>query len=599
LTAVAAVYWFIISTAGLVIAQSRAEEWQNVAVYSMISTDEGAPLIKQALTAAGHPGLLDDFESAQREAFVTMDLSKPKGLVWQTNGRSFRFLAFAAMKDVTELPYGIGDMVAAAEVNNDGWYKIPLPNAAQMSIMYQNVFVKQQGDWAYVCYGVASAPKELPLDPTVLLEGLPQEYPVALRFNFAALPRGIVNGWGALGKMSLSMMKTFMPMFQQQIGPEREFETQLALATFDFVTVVGKETIDQIVKFVNETESLTIGLSGNADSDVIVTCKLVAKPGTDTAKGIERIGTGTTDLIGFYRPDEAIYTEIYTYPIEEYEKPFFKNILVAADKWLDIVDVAGHKELVRNQDRTDVVELFDKGMAFAKRISGVLRQTIDTGKIDCADFVTTDMSYIAAVKIAGGKALVEPINDLCDSVMLRLAEMMVDFGLDSDQVLERETYQDFQLWKVTIPIARLGHELPNLGPLVYVIGLSDDMLVFAYGLSPTAADTLKKAMDESGKPVPAPREIAVFTPEKIGRYIKTYGFDLMYTDDVLEAYGNKEGKAAMDIIFNIPENAKIVVTQDVEAHVLTWTWVFDGRLWPTVGAIVDKFIEQSDGMLPF
>jgi hypothetical protein len=321
-------------------AQSRAETWQNVAVFSMISTDEGAPLIKQAVTAMNQPGLLDilnDFEQLQRDAFVTFDFSKPKGIVCQTNGRSFRFLAFAAMRDMTELPYGIGDLFAGIKPNNDGWYKMPpLPNARQLPIMYQNVFVKQQGDWVYACYGVTAAPKELPQDATVLLEGLDKEYPVALRLNCSVLPRSIVNGWGALGKMSLSMVKTMIPMFQQPSSLDDDGETQFFLASFDLFTVIAKETIDQLVKFVNETESITIGLNGNADNDLTITTQLIAKPDTDTAKAIEQISACTTDLIGFYRPDEALYTEIYAYPIQEYEKPFCKNILTAADQLADV-----------------------------------------------------------------------------------------------------------------------------------------------------------------------------------------------------------------------------------------------------------------------
>ena len=558
------------------VAQSRTEEWQSVAVFSMISTDDGAPLIKQAFAAMNHPDLLDDFEQAQREAFATLDFSKPKGIVCQTNGRSFRLLAFAAMKDVAALPYGIGDLFADIEPNRDGWYKMPFPNANQMPIVYQSVYVKQQGDWAYACYGIASPPKELPPDPTVLLDGLPEEYPVALRFNFAALPKSLVNGYAALGKMSLSMLKTFLPMME----PDRKDR----LASFDFITVVASEAIDQLAKFANETETLTIGLNGNAANDLTITCRLVAKPDTDTAKAIEAIGDCTTDLIGFYRPDEALYTEIYAYPIAEYEKSFYKNILTAADELLEvIIDFArANRETYSDADE---MEFFDTLLAPTKTIFSVLQQTVDGGIIDCADFVTADMTYVAALKIAGGNALVKPINKLYDFAHLKMAELLIDFGVENEVVWERENYKDFQFWKVTVPVPLFSfddeRQLP--GSLTYIIGVRDDMFVFAYGMSPTTLDTLKKAIDESGKPVPVPREIVVCSPDRLGQIFKTLGIDLIADE-------NDEGEVVMDIVNSIPENAKVVVTQDVEANVLTWTWVSDGKLWPTIGKFLDAYL---------
>jgi len=117
------------------------------------------------------------------------------------------------------------------------------------------------------------------------------------------------------------------------------------------------------------------------------------------------------------------------------------------------------------------------------------------------------------------------------------------------------------------------------GTLIYIIGLSDDILVYAQGFTPTVMETLKEAIDQSGEPVPAPKEIMVFAPHIIGQLVKGFGVDLLASDD-------EQGQVAMDIIFNIPENANIIVTQEVEGNALTWTTVCDGKLWPTVGRIL-------------
>ena len=553
------------------VAQSRAEEWQTVAVFSMISTDEGAPLIRQAVTAMNHPGLADmlaDMEKTQREAFVTLDFSQPKGVVCQTNGRSFRFLAFAAMRDVTALPYGIGKMIADCEVNRDGWYKMPLSNAGQLPIMYQNVYVKQQGNWAYACYGVTQPPKELPDDAAILLEGLPQEYPVALRFNCAVLPKSLVNGYAALAKTFLPMAKAFLQMPQME-----DSESQMALASFDLFTAVAKETIDQLVKFVNETETITFGLSGNADNDLIMTAKLIAKPGTDMAGDLALMADCTTGLIGFYRPDEAIYSQITATPIQAYDQAYCTTILTATEKLIDDMTDNVRKGLERDNNLTDFdgLEGMEKVMSLVKQSVHVLQQTVGAGKFDFAESITADFTTLMAVKIAGGNVLLKPGNELYDFAHLMMAQQLADDGIAQMVILERETYKDFLFWTIDVSISLPRH---------YVFGLSDSMFVYAQGFAPSVLDTVKEAIDRSSKPVPVPKEIMVFAPDKIGHAMKTFGLDII-------ANGIDEGQAVMDIMNTIPENAKIVVTQEVGDNTLTWTTVFDGKLWPTVGAILE------------
>jgi hypothetical protein len=552
------------------VAQSRTEEWQNVAIFSMISTDDGAPLIKQAFTAMNQPGLLDtleEFEKTQREVFATLDFSKPKGIVCQTNGRSFRFLAFVAMEDVTKLPYDIGEKVADCEVTRDGWYKMPLPNADQLPVMFKNVFVKQQGDWAYACYGAVQPPAQLPTDASVLLEGLDNEYPVALRFNCAAMPRSLVNGYAALGKASIPMLKMFLKM--------ANVEDEYWVPIFDSFAVFAKETIDLLVKYIHETESVTFGLSGNADSDLIITCQLVAKPDTDVAEDLRKIANSTTDLIGFYRPDDAFYTELYALPIPVYEQTYFKNILIAADKWM----VNTFNAVLKDREQylePDEIAVIKKIFTPLKIIPDVLSQTIDTGKIDIADFVTTDMTVFLAMKIVGGNALVKPINELYDFGLIKMAEQLADYGFESDISLERETWKGFHFWK-----AFLDDQQPP-GPVTAIIGISDEMFVFAYGLSPTAMETLKDAIDRSGQPGPAPKEIVVYSAGRIASMFKSLGLDL-FADE------STETQVILDIADNIPENAKIVVTQEAEGNTLTYKAVYDGTLWPTVGAMLNQW----------
>ncbi len=593
---------WVVFPAVAAVAQSKADDWQTVAVFSMVSTDEGAPLIKQALTAANHPGLLDEFEKDQREAYATLDFSKPKGILCQTNGRNFRFLAFAAMSDVTKLPYGMGEKISDAEKNRDDWYKIPLSNANQMPVMFQNVFVKQHGDWAFACYGTIQPPKELPDNPVELLQGLEKEYPVALRFNCGAMPKSLVNGYATLGKQFIPMLQMFMPMTHM-----REQERWATAAALDFFSVFAKETIDQLAKFVNETETVTFGLTGNAESDLITVCKYVAKPGTDTAKAVEQMGGCTTDLIGFYRPDGAIFSQLSVSPIPEYQRGFYKNTLDALVKMINKCSDEVRKEMEQFDTPPEIQEAWEKTMTLVNKAPGVLQATIDNGKFDFAESIAADGATLMAVKIAGGNALLESGNALFDFAQLMMAQQLADNNDPDDAlsmpVLGRENYKGIQFWTITIPIPLHVYyddedvidEIKNddqrqlMGPLTYVIGLSDDTFILANGFTPTVLDTVKKAVDGSGKAVLAPKEIMVFSPHNIGPMIKKFALD---TAD------EKDERAVLNIVFNIPEDANVVVTQEVDGNAATWTGVIDGKLWPTIGAMIEQAIEQSGGELP-
>jgi hypothetical protein len=366
-------------------------------------------------------------------------------------------------------------------------------------------------------------------------------------------------------------------------------ESQIALAAFDFLVVFATETIDQLVKFVNETETITFGLNGNADNDLVVTCQLVAKPGTDTAKDYALMADCTTDLIGFYRPGEAIYSQITATPIQAYDQAYLKTLLTAADKLIERFFVIARKDAERIGG--DEAEVMEKIMAIAKQVPNVLQQTVDAGKIDFAESITADYTTLMAVKIAGGNAIVGPINELYNYAHLMMAEQLADHGIEEGITLERDTYNGIQLWKIFIPLTLHSGDEDFLdemrndenrlfpGTLTYIIGLSDDIFVYAQGFTPTVVDTIKDAIDKSGESVPMPKEIIVFSPDKIKHLVKGFGVDLLASDD-------EQGQAVMDIIFNIPENANIVVTQEVEGNALTWTTVCDGKLWPTVGRII-------------
>ena len=575
-------------------AQSQNDDWKTLAIFSMTSTDEGAPLIKQLLTAAGHDGVLDEFEQQQREAFQTLDFSQPKGVVWQTNGRTFRFLGFMAMSDMTELPYGLGETIADSETMSNGWAKIPVPNSEQLPVMFKNVYVKQQGDWGWFCYGILQPPKELPNDPVALLEGLPEEFPVALRLQCANMPRSLLNGYATIGKQFIPMIKLFLP---QSGGDE---EQKMMAAWFNYLETVLPLMIDQTVKFVNETETITFGLTGNDENDVFLSMQLVAKPGTDTANAIKMCDEGTTEFGGFFQPDKSSVAYAYSAQIPDYQKKFLKETSVAT---IDCVD--GLMKIVKAQAEESapdgVVEAFEAIEALLAQLPVVVDKTVDAGKCSIATSqIYGDSPYpisISAMKISGGNELVKPLDEFSDIVISAIEQEMGDIDDSVTRMLEKENYKSFQLWSISVALPSFFREfmfadveeedIPEF-MMVGVFGLSDNAIVYGQQSFSNAGDvmnTLKAAIDESGKPEPMPEEWMVVQPHYIAKAFRQ--FQTLDDED-------EEGDESLDI----PKDARIVVTQKIEENAMTQTLTIDGKLWPVIGVAVERIIEENGGM-PF
>ena len=577
------------------------DEWKNIAVFSLTSTDKGAPMIKQILNATGHEGLLDDFEAQQREAFGVLDFSRPKGIVCQTNGRTFQFLGFAAMSDVTKLPYSIGELIANTETKRDGWYKIVLPNAKEMPLMFQNIYVKQQGDWAWVCYGALRPPTELPNDPTEWLEGLPEEFPVALRFNSAAVPQGQLSGMAMLGKQFLPMIKMFAPM-----GTGGEGEREIMAAYYSFLEVILAESIDQTVKFITETESMTLGLSGNENNDVLLTMQIVAKPNTDTAKALHMSKDNTTDLMGFFRPDDSIVSYVYAMPIPDYQKGYVKKTYIGTvDFFKAFVGIM--RRQMEEYGPDEASEAFDKVDALLAKLPVVVEKTVDAGMMDFAISMTDNGTNLYGIKLAGGNELLEPANELFDFAQLMILQEVDSDDLTSVPVLERENYKGTQLWHFSVPMPRFmfnedevsEDEAPYV--IAYVFGLNDELIIYSGGMFSKPGETLrlvKEAIDGSSEAKPVPEEWMVISPYRCAQMFKQLFTTFSPYDEEDEIEDNSK---EFDRLWDFPEDANITATIEVEGDTMTQVFRIDGRLWPTFGRAIDRAIEDSDGeiLAPF
>ncbi|MDR1384440.1 MAG: hypothetical protein LBJ67_11460 [Planctomycetaceae bacterium] len=575
----------------------KSEEWKTVGVVSLTSTDAGLPILQRCADAAGHGKLMSQFAGSQKEAFGTLDFSKPKGIIWQTNGKSFQWFAFFAVKDITKLPYGIGDMIAGAEKNESGWYKVRCPHSQELTqhgvpAMFQTLYIKYENGWAYASLG-PRLPKTLPADPTVLLEGLDKEYPVAFRLNSAAVPQSLLKGYAMLFKQLFPMLKMFvLPAFQQQSAPEHMQKLMSAYMTayFDLLDTLIAEMTEQIVKGVSETESFTLGLNTNAQNDVVLTYQVIAKPDTDTAAMLASFNKSQTELSGFYRADNGIFAVSGAYTLSDSSKKSTRKILDAYQTFLDKFLVAMRSFAADSpkpaEGMTKLLDKLDIGVA---KLPAVLKKTIDAGNVDVAESFTSDGVLVVAFKIAGGNELIASTNKIFDQMQQLVTQETANASFHSS--FTKEKYKDYQLWTVSIPLP----EAAKFPSLTYAVGLKEDAIVVAEGISSDTLKILKQSIDESGTLKPLPKETTLFVPAKIGDLVKKYEFDKGINDNEIAA-------EALRILFEIPQDAKITISYKVEANTLTQTAVFSGKLWKTVGAygeLIYKTLEKQRGSLNF
>jgi hypothetical protein len=361
----------------------------------------------------------------------------------------------------------------------------------------------------------------------------------------------------------------------------------------DLLEVLIAEYTDQVVKIISETESFTLGLNANKQSDVILTYKVIAKPDTDTAKNLGDF-QGKTVLSGFYVPD-SIYAIIAASSLQDYQKESLKRIAKAyIECFLDKLLVNAKLNIDNSPNPLDVKKLLDKLEVLVAKIPSVLEKTINAGKVEVAESITSDGVLLLALKIGGGNELIDPFNKLCDQFQESIAN-----GLKTSEKnpfsFAKEDYKGYRIWSFSAVFSEESNSpFPAFG---YCLGLKDDVFFFAEGISPDTLKIVKQAIDGSGTLQPLPKDVFVIAPAKIGDLIKKYGFDKVLLDGVHQ----QPAAEALKILYAIPQDAKITISEEVKENTLTQTAIFSGKLWKAVGDYAELIYKaiQEHGLQGF
>ncbi|MCL2346692.1 MAG: hypothetical protein FWC50_00375 [Planctomycetaceae bacterium] len=526
-------------TAVAMVMGTQAADMRTVAVVSIADANSVVKSLKAVTAKAGFPDAMAPLEANMAQLQNAVDWAKPVGIVVLADDEKFGGYAFLPAADITKLP-NVSQILAGAEKAKDGSYKIPLPNNMPL-------FIKQAGKWAYISVA-AELPNNLPADPVKLLEGLDQKYILGVKVNVANLPKELCQG-------SLAM---FRMLAESQAKDEAAAES------------IGT-SFDQIEKLLNELKVAQFGVAISPANDVIIETSMEAVSGSVLAADIKALAGIKTNMIGFFQPDNNLLGVVGAGNIDEANKKQFETQL---KMFFD-----GAREGVEGGEYGPT-EIETAKFAL-DNLEATLESTLKSGKIDFGLTLKADATLLVGATIADG-------NKAHDALVKAGTSMPEELkGLIK---IDDSTYNGFNITSIAVPFKQLP-DADNVPEglkdktLTAKIGVRDNAIVVAAGITETVESDLKNAIDASKSATAVPATNLVFRPYYLGGLIKTLG-------------KQNDGNIAdvLKIFESIPKDAKITSTNTYSGSSQNSKFVIEGDLLPAIGKFVQKAIQVRQGL---
>lgn len=536
------------------------EQWKTIAILSVTDSDTGLNALKKAAKSAGHQEIIDQFESEMKKQFVDYDFTRPRGIIVQTNGTRINSFLFAPFKDLKTLPYGLGEEIADSPVNRAGWSEFMLPNGVK-------IYFKQEKDWAYATMNEPSRNFKLPENPVTLLEGLEKDNLIAAKIHCENVPPTLVDGSVMLGKQLFPMAQMFMPL--HTMGDN---ERVLFLEYFKFLTTAFDGYLDMTAQCVKDCKTMTWTLNASENNDLIFECQLVAKPDTEMAAAIGKMSQAKSETLSFYQPENAVFASTIVVPFTPTQQKVLPKIYEAGFGFFE--NALKHESIRNDEDVFETLSLYNDNAA---TLRAGLKKFVDSGKYDVSVSVLPEGAVIGGLSLPEAKKY-EPFFEAASKMLENRMEYLREI-IDVESTFTTEEHNGYKLWVQEFPIKKLlevGGGVASTDISIWtIIGLGDNQLVYAYGMAPNIKELLKKAIDGSQKQQPLPKNVTVFTPNRIANLLEN-------------ARGSAippEMKEAIAIFKTIPSDANVVSSLEFSTDTVKSKTVFSGKLWPAIGKL--------------
>ena len=450
--------------------------------------------------AAGNPQMAEMVKGMIQQGvggqeLAGLDTSRPWGFVVQTDGQQFPMYAFVPVTDLKQLLTLAEPVIGKPSDLGDGVLEIEAKN--------QTIYMVEKGGWAFL----AKTPDVLastPADPLTILEGLNEQYDLAVRISVKNIPEQILQ----MGLMQLDMVPQ---MAQMQEAPN-ETDEQRALRI-----KMTKQAIEQIKTVVNDLDTFLLGFSIDREaSTAYFDYMLTAKDGTKTAEQMAEMKAAPSNFGGFVVPGAALTMNTV-------------SKLAASD----VDQVKGAIASIR---ANSIGELEKQGLSPAELeqasklvddLFSVLDATIDGGKVDIGLSLLLDpnaLTFVAGGTIGDSGRLETLIKNLAGQIMAE------DPGVAEVIKLDADSHEGVRFHSISLPAAAIAGEAQKLPEMVgdtldVIVGIGEGSLYLAAGRD--ASDKLKEAItkskSEAGNAVPPMRFAVAATP--IAKFVAAVGKD--------------------------------------------------------------------------
>ena len=453
---------------------ASAAELEPVAVVAVADHDELFGDLEYVATLAGRPEVGRGVKAAITlmtggRGLTGLDTSRPGGAVIQLDGdRPFGFV-FLPITDLDELHETFKPFIEEVTELDGGIWKVQTKNAPKPG------FVKEgEGGWLFIS-DKAESLAVTPSDPCKLLDGMTEQYDLAVRLFVSNVPE--------------EHREKFIAKIKEKA--EKELQRKPGEDEQECIVrkIVGAKLLEAMACAVKEIEQVTIGYSLDREAEnVAIEVAVTAKADSKAAGGLAKLGQLKSEFGGFRLPDAALSGLIVA------ECPAGNRDRETLGQVVDAVRAKVGKDIDAHEHNPERAE------AAKQLVAGLLEvteATLAAGRIDGGMALVLDHGATLAIgrHIAKGDKLEETLGQLVEAVRREHPDFV-------DQVLKTDVieHNGVSFHTVAVPIPQHARNRDKLveavgEELLIVVGVGPETFYLSVGKH--AKEVLREAIVQS------------------------------------------------------------------------------------------------------
>ena len=436
-------------------------ETKPVLIVSVASVEGLLSDVNYLATATGNQQY-GSIASAVAAGYIQgLDETRPIAIVVQSDGDEVKPFGMLPIKDLKQFLAGLAQQLGEPQDAGDGILELAGPTA---------MFVKEQDGWAFVATSTSDL-KDLPGDPTSMLKGIDKDYDVGVRGYIQNIPQSYRD-------MALEQIKEGVQSQMDMLPEEGE--------NLELQESVIKNQIRQWEAIFNEMDYIQLGWNTDqSNKKVAIDTRVVAIPGTRSARQMSGIQDTKTNFGGFYQEDAAVSMRTAGRIMQE-----------DIDQALAMLPPLRTKLMTEIDDTDDLPNDSTRTVAkhMADAIFDMLEATLRDGKTDGAftmSFESGSPQVIGGMHVVDGGKLEESLKELGQMAGNNPEFPKMEFNVDQ--------HAGVRFHKVTMPVEEEEADARAVfgDSIELTIGVSQESIYF--GMGDDVVAKVRKSIDASQK----------------------------------------------------------------------------------------------------